>query len=263
MIATLALAPIAQVMFLGTYHFADARRDWVKTKIRDMNSPERQREIIELVNRIARFHPTKIAIEATPDRADAINHNLAAYRQGTYTLTTNEIEQLGFRLAQQSNIAQVSPIDSPLNLDFDRLMTFLGSTDPGRAQRLGTLMQSISKRFEDWDREFSVSQLMAIHNNRSYITQSHQFYLSLCEISDGTQFPGADIVGDWYKRNARIYANLRRTIQSGDRVVVLYGSGHAKILRELVQDSGDLTLVEASKYLPPCPVKPEALRFAE
>jgi hypothetical protein len=261
MIAALALAPLAQVMILGTYHFADAGRDKVKTQIRDIKSAERQKEIVELVNRIARFRPTRIAIEATPDRADAINQRLAAYRQGTYNLTTNEIDQLGFRLAQQCKVDQLTPIDCHLDLDFDRLMQFLGTTNPSRAQRFGELMQSIGKRLQDWDNDFAVSQLFAIHNSLAYITQSHQFYLSLCDATDGTQFPGADIVGDWYKRNARIYGNLRRCIQPGDRVLVLYGSGHAKILRELVQDSGDLALVEASKYLPPCPVKPDALPF--
>jgi Family of unknown function (DUF5694) len=263
MIATLALAPLAQVMILGTYHFADAGRDKVKSQIRDMGSAERQKEIVELVNRIARFRPTKIGIEATPNRADAINQNLAAYREGTYHLTTNEIDQIGFRLAKQCNITRLTAIDAQLDLDFDRLMGFFGMTNPTRARRLGTLMQSIGKRFEDWDNEFSVSQLFAIHNNPAYIAQSHQFYLSLCDANDGTEFPGADIVGDWYKRNARIYGNLRRSIQPGDRVLVLYGSAHAKILRELVQDSGDLALVEASTYLPPCPLKPEALRFIE
>jgi hypothetical protein len=56
---------------------------------------------------------------------------------------------------------------------------------------------------------------------------------------------------------------LRNAIQPGDRVLVIYGSGHLNILQKLVQDSGDLELVQASKYLPRCPVSPEELRFLE
>jgi hypothetical protein len=258
MIAAIALAPIAQILILGTYHFADAGRDVVRTKLRDTMSASRQAEIIDLTNRLARFRPTKIAIEATPERAEEINRRLAGYLAGTVNLTANEIDQIGCRLARQCGVSELTPVDSLLNLDFARLMQFLGEKDPSRATKLGGQMQSIGKKFEEWDRQFTVGQLLAIHNSPAYLTQSHRFYVSLADVP-----PGADILGDWYKRNARIYGNLRRSIQPGDRVLVIYGSAHAPILRDLVQASGDLTLVEASKYLPACPVRPDAFRFVE
>jgi Family of unknown function (DUF5694) len=258
MIAALALTPLAQVLILGTYHFADAGRDGVKTKLRDTLSASRQAEILDLTNRLAQFHPTKIAVEATPERAEELNRHLAGYLGGTVNLTANEIDQLGCRLARLCGVTELTPIDSPLDLDFPRLMQFLGEKDPSRATKLGGQMQSIGRKFEAWDQEFTVSQLLAIHNNPTYFAQSHRFYVSLSDVP-----PGADILGDWYKRNVRIYGNLRRSIQPGDRVLVIYGSGHAKILRDLVEASGDLTLVEASKYLPRCPVKPDALRFVD
>ncbi|MHA0111104.1 DUF5694 domain-containing protein, partial [Klebsiella pneumoniae] len=87
----------------------------------------------------------------------------------------------------------------------------------------------IGPTLEGWDRSYSVSQILAIHNSPWYIEESHRFYVSLCDASDGKVFPGADMLGDWYKRNARIYGALRRSIRKGDRVLVLYGSGHAKI----------------------------------
>jgi hypothetical protein len=45
----------AQVMVLGTYHMANPGLDLVKVKIRDSMSPERQREIQELVVMPAKF----------------------------------------------------------------------------------------------------------------------------------------------------------------------------------------------------------------
>ena len=263
MLAVLALAPFAQVMILGTYHFADAGLDAVKTQLRDTKSPLRQAEIRDVVKRLKAFRPTRIAIEATPDRADEINKRLTAYFDGEYTLSSNEIDQLGFQIAKQAGVRQLTPIDSSLNLDFGSLMQFLGAHDAGRAGHLGTIMQGIGKKFEDWDNRFSVGQMLAIHNSSGYIRESHRFYVSLCDATDGKLSPGADVLGDWYKRNARIYGNLRRTIQQGDRVLVIYGSGHSKILRELIQDSGDLKLVEASKYLPACPIPASEIQFIE
>jgi len=73
MLAVLAFAPLSQVMILGTYHFADAGRDVVKTDLRDPLSATRQKEIAELTRRLESFRPTKIAIEATADQAESIN----------------------------------------------------------------------------------------------------------------------------------------------------------------------------------------------
>jgi len=262
MLFAVALVPFAQVMVLGTYHFANPGRDAVKTRLRVTMSATRQEEIAELVKRLSAFRPTKIAVESQPQNAAKLNGNLAAYRAKTYELGANEIEQVGFRLAAQGQIDTLLLIDNRLDLDFNRLMGFMQSKEPDRAQKFGMQIQQIGAKFENWDSRFSVSALLAIHNNPTFIKQSHQFYVSLCDTTDGTDYPGADILGDWYKRNARIYGNLRKGIVKGDRVLVIYGSGHAKILRELIQDSGDLELVEASKYLPPCPVQGKELSLS-
>ena len=249
-------------MILGTYHFADAGRDVVKTNIRSSLSSERQKEIDALTQRLASFRPTQIAIEATADQAASINERFAAYKNGKYQLSPNEIEQVGFRLAKSAGLPQLTAIDTHLDLDFDRLFRVLDQHNPARATELLGQMQNVGKKFQEWDARFSVGQMLAIHNSQPYIKESQRLYVSLCSAANATEYPGADILGDWYKRNARIYGNLRNAIQPGDRVLVIYGSGHLKILQELVQDSGDLELVQASKYLPRCPVSPEELQFS-
>lgn len=254
MLAVLALTPMAQVMILGTYHFADAGRDVVKTELRDPRSPVRQKEIAEVVRRLEAFRPTRIAIEASPDQGVAINRRLADFFGGSYEPSANEIEQVGFRLAKAAKVTELTPIDTQLDLDFGRLFQYLGQHDPERAGRLSQQMQAIGAKFQDWDARFSVGQMLAIHNSPAYIRDSQRFYVGLCSAGRAGDFPGADILGDWYKRNARIYGNLRNSIKPGDRVLVIYGSGHLKILQEMVKDSGDLELVQASRYLPRCPV---------
>jgi hypothetical protein len=48
----------------------------------------------------------------------------------------------------------------------------------------------------------------------------------------------ADLVTNWYKRNLRILTNLNRVTEVGkDRVLLLIGSGHLAILRQLANDS--------------------------
>ncbi|MGE0554702.1 MAG: DUF5694 domain-containing protein [Gemmatimonadales bacterium] len=54
----------------------------------------------------------------------------------------------------------------------------------------------------------------------------------------------------WYERNIRIFANLRRSTEPGDRVLVIFGAGHAPILCELLAADPGLTLVDLLEFLP-------------
>ena len=56
-------------------------------------------------------------------------------------------------------------------------------------------------------------------------------------------------VTNWYKRNLRIFTNLYRISEPGDRILLLIGSGHLSILRRLAIDAPDVCLVDAEAYL--------------
>lgn len=71
------------VLLLGTFHFKDAGLDDFKPQHEiDVKSPERQKEIEDLVNRLAEFKPTKIAVERTFEARDALQSRYDAYRAG-------------------------------------------------------------------------------------------------------------------------------------------------------------------------------------
>lgn len=61
---------------------------------------------------------------------------------------------------------------------------------------------------------------------------------------------GADLVGEWYKRNLRTYANIWRAVEAGDeRVIVLIGQGHVWSLRTFFRENPDFEVVPAEKVL--------------
>ncbi len=61
---------------------------------------------------------------------------------------------------------------------------------------------------------------------------------------------GADLVGEWYKRNLRIYANVWRAVDEGDeRVVVLVGAGHVWTLRTFLRENPDFEVVPVAEVL--------------
>src|SRR5436190_19148253 len=53
-----------QVMLLGAHHFDNPGRDVVKQQVDDVLAPERQKEIVALVEKLAHWHPDQIAVES-------------------------------------------------------------------------------------------------------------------------------------------------------------------------------------------------------
>ena len=100
-------------MMLGTFHFAYQNLDAHKTDTAnfvDVLSPVRQREIKELAEVIGRFKPTRVYIESV--RQDYHDSLYSAYMQGSYQPDRNEIFQIGYRVARQSNLDKVYCVDA-------------------------------------------------------------------------------------------------------------------------------------------------------
>ena len=104
--------PRAQVMILGTYHMANPGADYVNPEVDDVLAAPRQAEIAAVVQALAEFRPTRIAIEAPPSR-DSLHHaRYRAYRAGEYALRGDEIDQIGYRLAGMMNHERLYPVDT-------------------------------------------------------------------------------------------------------------------------------------------------------
>lgn len=69
-------------------------------------------------------------------------------------------------------------------------------------------------------------------------------------VGAGDTYVGAKLVSKWYERNIKIFANLQRLAKTGDRILVIFGAGHAPTLRELIRYDPELRLVDARRYLP-------------
>ncbi len=57
-------------MILGTYHFGNPGMDLHNMKAENVLTPDRQQELDDIAARLAKFKPTRIAIEALSDRPD-------------------------------------------------------------------------------------------------------------------------------------------------------------------------------------------------
>ena len=71
----------------------------------------------------------------------------------------------------------------------------------------------------------------------------------MAHLGENGDWAGADLLADWYRRNARIFTNVMRIVDSPDeRVLVIIGSGHLGLLREAVSNDPTLRLRTLAEF---------------
>jgi hypothetical protein len=242
-------APRAQVMILGVHHMDNPGLDYANPTVDDVLTPRRQAEMAAVAQALAEFRPTRIAIEAPPSRDSVHNARYQAYRAGSYALSRNEIDQLGYRLAGMLGHERVYPVDYRLDMDFGGAMQFAAQNGQGElAQRMASTVQAM---IADFDARMATTPIGAVlaEANSAKTDSMHGLYLLLATVGRDTAYKGAEEVANWYTRNLYIYANIARIAQPGERVLVIMGAGHGTLLRQFVDESPDLDLVSAEPYL--------------
>lgn len=100
------------LVILGTYHMGTPGNNVVNGKVDDVSTPERQKQMAELVEKLKRFKPTKIVVECRSVNDAKTQEIYNKYLSGSYELSKNEIDQIGFRLAKELSHKKVYCVDS-------------------------------------------------------------------------------------------------------------------------------------------------------
>lgn len=237
--------PVPQVMMVGTYHFDNPGRDIFNIHSEGILTPEKQKEIDAVIAVLKQFRPTKVLIEA-PVASTKTRQQYADYTAGKYTLTANEIDQLGYRLAKEMGHTQIYPVDVQFPFDFEEVAKFAEEHNQKKyVDGAFELAKVEVGKIQDHVDHGTILETLRFLNSPEAVTKGHSFYMMLAQVGEGDQYPGAKLLGEWYQRNVEIYANIRKVISSpDDRVVVIYGSGHLFWLQRDMIDAGDLKLVQ-------------------
>lgn len=239
----------AQVMMLGVYHFT-AKNDVYNADVDNMLSQKRQAELADLIAHLREFKPTKIIIEA-PYGDVKQNERYAQYLAGKLELSGDEVDQIAFRLAKELDHKQLYPIDRKTEFDLDPVKKFAeenGQSDTLKRAFAGA--EILTREITERQRRSTVREMLRYMNSQEAIRLNHSIYLLTNKIGKDDHYPGVELVSEWYKRNLLIFSNIQRLAESTqDRLLVIYGQGHAHLLRQFIQDSPDMELVEAGKFL--------------
>ncbi len=243
-----------QVMVLGTYHMDNPGADLVNIAADDVLAPARQAELNALIQRLAAFQPTAIMVETESKRPDLLDTGYMSFAPGDLASDRNEITQIAYRLAHELGIERVYGVDTREGeidfFPFDKVQAFESAKGIDVTDAMIAQVQAEAADFAEAQKTETVSQLLARQNDPAQINAMHNdFYYGLFEIADATDQPGAQLNYGWYARNALTFGKIAAATEPGDRVIVLYGSGHAYWLRHFAENTPGFSLVEPAPYL--------------
>ena len=238
-------APV-QVVVLGTFHMSNPGHDLHNQVVDDMLAPGRQEQVVAVAAALARFAPTRVVVEWP---AEVVAERYPKYLNGTLPPSRNEVVQLGFRLGKATR-AVVEGIDVDGEFPYGPVEEW--AKTHGRKGELDELGATMERRLAEQQKALArgVAAELRLLNQPASIASSHAFYREMLKYGSGAEQPGVALVSAWYRRNFMICARLAQAAKPGDHIVVLYGAGHAQLLRQCVEEMPGWKLVEPNALLP-------------
>lgn len=235
------------LLLIGTGHFSNPTTDVVNVPVDDVLAPRRQAELEALVERLARFRPTHVAVEWPAHRQSALDERYRAYRSGAYALTRSETDQIGLRLAARLGLDRVHAVDwndYPPG-DFALYDWDAWANAHGREATIAAMRDPNRPEYDTALGEQPLIEWLRVLNDPDHRARSHRAYYDYAMLGDEQVQPGANWLGHWHARNLRIFARLVRLADSpDDRVLAIYGSGHAHLLDRYARESGAFDVVD-------------------
>ena len=236
------------VMILGTFHFTGGGSDQVNTNVKDYLAAAGQEEIRDLLDRLENYAPDKIMLELEPKYEAEFNQRYQAYLDGEHDLSVNERQQVGMRLAKRLGHERLYAID------FDNFLDYRGAL--AAAKELG--QQGLLDEFEEWgdqvrEKVASIEGLPLIDHlirlNSQSIGGERRTFLTIAQMGSGDDPQGALQVLTWWERNMVMFARTAHHAEPGDKVLIVVGSGHLRILQEFFEDAHGFNLISPLPYL--------------
>ena len=234
-------------MIVGDFHMANPGHDLHNVTVDDMLSPRRQSEIAAVDRALGGFRPTVVAAEWS---AETVAERYPKFLAGTLAPSRNEVVQLGFRLARDTG-ARMIGVDVDGDFPFAAVDQFAKAHGQGALlDAAGAEVQAMIGEQEHRLAARGVAGALRYLNDPARLQSDNGFYRTALRIGAGPEQPGVALLTSWYQRNLRLCATLLQASRPGDRMVVFYGSGHAFLLRQCIQETPGYQLVEPNDFLP-------------
>ncbi|AKA36222.1 DUF5694 domain-containing protein [Flagellimonas lutaonensis] len=240
-----------KVLVVGTFHFEypglDAHKTSDENKVDVLKEPKKS-ELEELVAYIKKFKPNKVVIEARPTWNTM--EKFEQYKNGGFTDKRDERFTLGMRIAKDLGL------DTLYALDAHSLIRDLYEKDSVLVKELTNKIDGeaddayweLSKKWLDYEDKIRLKLPLLDYFKRMNSRENHRanYGLYLTGNIGNSDGQAADYLSMWwYNRNLRIFAKLVEiTDGPKDRILVIFGNGHAALLRHLFEATPQYEFVE-------------------
>ena len=263
-----------EVLLLGCYHMDNPGNDAMNVEAGDVLSGTRQRQLATLTDRLAGWAPDVVGVERPADWTERLNATYERYRSGRLAYdeenpkadgdrrtpaARDEVVQVGFRLADRLGHDRVAAVDDPLFHE-DRTDDYraaletedLWLPDERRRARYDLPEPETNEREHARRlRESTITEFLRWLNREDALRQNHRgMFAAAVPAREAGDPVGAIGLGWWYERNVRAVHHLWRTLDREDeRALLVFGSGHVRVLRHLLAETPMFCPVSALPYL--------------
>ncbi len=251
-----------KIILIGTFHFNNPGRDVRKEPDFDILSEQSQMELGTITSKISSLHPSQFFVEWPYKEQPELDSLYQLYLAGNYfkSLDTqkgnyrfysqNEIFQLAFFTAKKSGIGRIRGIDyNDAQFPYDSLlisMKLAGQTD-------------LLEENENYDTPVPQKQLskqgliqkILGQNTAASRRKNSGWYIQVANrAGDSTNFVGAYLASEWFRRNLYMYAQLQKHTNARDRyVVLLLGAGHVAMMKKFIEEDNRFEILELKDVL--------------
>jgi len=187
-------------------------------------------------------------------KSDKLNTQYKTYLEGNFDISSNEIHQIGFKLGKHLSLNEIHAVDwnemvpgtMGMGHVFDKIKTseksHLIDTFYEDANRLNRLV-------EDINNNASVIEALRYVNSVKVIDEMSWLNHRLVTYNLVGEYIGNKWLQGWYVRNLNIVSNILDIADSDDRILVIYGYAHNKLLREMFNQNPEIELIDPLDYI--------------
>jgi hypothetical protein len=180
-----------------------------------------------------------------------VGREYSDYLAGKHTLSRNEIDQIGYRLAKELGHKTVFPVDADGEFPYPHVVNYAKAS--GRSKELEAVMAGwgdMVKAQNAYLASHTVLETLLYMNADDRVAADVGFYYQAGQLGEPYDWAGADLVSDWFRRNMRIYSNVVQLADSpNERVLVVYGSGHLGWLQHDFGSNPRLRLRKLAEFM--------------
>lgn len=237
------------VLNMGTFHMGYSP-DADTTEF-DEHDKRNIREVHRIAEKIAKFDPTVIIVETTPNNNAQLQEEFQQYLQNPQMefSSPSEIELLAYEVGRLANVQRIYGIDYKERYNY-RIVEYV--ENPKDSKTYTKYMKMLADLEKAYLKDNpSVLEQLKLTNEPQYLDILMNMNADmLTHVSSEGNSEGADEAAKYYHRNLVMYSNLNQIeLSKDDRVFILMGASHTAFFKMWLERSPKYKAVDVFQYL--------------